>query len=331
MKPDVTLRPHFEEVRYMYIFGGELWSSGFNDTIQVTDTNLQSTNALNYVNITGSSVIVNKEYIVYRSSNNRLYIFKIGTNVAIIKYIGYDISTMSSYKDGIIIASHNSTLQLIGLEDLTKSTVNNDNPIMITHINHRIWEMTAADNIICCALANNNIEIWNTDNNSCITLCGHKKWITCLVIHKHVLWSSSSDNTIRRWDITNNGECLQVIQDHKGYTRALNEWRNGVCSGSWDQTVIIWNSNGVKLRSISVESLVMSIIVHDKDIYVGAMGGNIMLYKNAIIEVDTLKDICSRVIIKYNIPFYGIRESFNTLIEPILPQELVDLLETYKV
>ena len=72
------------------------------------------------------------------------------------------------------------------------------------------------------------------------TLQGHKGWVQCLVVNNNILYSGSSDKTIRAWNLDTN-ECITALQGHTNDVHCLIVHNNILYSGSGDRTIRAWN------------------------------------------------------------------------------------------
>ncbi|CAH8493437.1 unnamed protein product [Schistosoma rodhaini] len=93
------------------------------------------------------------------------------------------------------------------------------------------------DGIICIWQLNS----LNLSNIICThRLHNHQGYITELIFHNDYLISSSSDNTICKWNF-NTGKCEYVFEGHKDVVRKIICVNDYIISGSQDKTAICWN------------------------------------------------------------------------------------------
>ena len=71
------------------------------------------------------------------------------------------------------------------------------------------------------------------------TLQGHTDWVYCLIVHNNILYSGSSDNTIRAWNLVTN-QCIATLQGHTSSVICLIVHNNILYSGSLDKTIRAW-------------------------------------------------------------------------------------------
>jgi WD40 repeat protein len=83
------------------------------------------------------------------------------------------------------------------------------------------------------------------------TLTGHQNKVTSLVIQGNVLFSSSADQTIKRWDLTTH-ECTGTIKGHTGPVLCIAVQGNLLFSGSLDKTVKIWDLSSMPIKCAAV-------------------------------------------------------------------------------
>ena len=71
------------------------------------------------------------------------------------------------------------------------------------------------------------------------TLRGHTRVVNCLIVHNNILYSGSSDETIRAWNLDTN-ECITALQGHTNGVFCLIGHNNILYSGSSDKTIRAW-------------------------------------------------------------------------------------------
>ncbi|KAI8645911.1 WD40-repeat-containing domain protein, partial [Parasitella parasitica] len=94
-----------------------------------------------------------------------------------------------------------------------------------------------------------SIHVWNAQSNQYVTsLNAHKKHVSCLTRHNHLLASGSSDTTIAIHDIVTFKQ-LNLLQGHEGPVTSLvfapsaaSDGKLLLVSGSTDRTIRIWNT-----------------------------------------------------------------------------------------
>lgn len=116
--------------------------------------------------------------------------------------------------------------------------------------------------------SDNSIKLWNlnklsenkkvlekTEND--FTFNGHECWVNCLVKYDDKYFiSGANDGKIIIWDFKKR-EIVRELTGHNDCVLALNllENQKGVCSGSADGTIKIWNFEGVCLSTLGKETL----------------------------------------------------------------------------
>eukprot|EP00937_MAST-01D_sp_MAST-1D-sp2_P004608 g4608.t1 len=96
-------------------------------------------------------------------------------------------------------------------------------------------------------------------------LYGHRKSVTCLAAGAGVLYSGSTDSTVRVWDAAT-GECTQVLEGHRDRVNCVAVSKNGVVySGAGDCTARAWDaSTGAQLRVFQGHpNAVQCLALHD--------------------------------------------------------------------
>jgi WD40 repeat protein len=87
------------------------------------------------------------------------------------------------------------------------------------------------------------IKLRNVKTGECWHFTGHTGGVVCLIfLDKNILVSSSTDFTIRLWDIEL-GKCTQILPGHTSrvWSVAVNPEKNILASGSEDHTVKLWS------------------------------------------------------------------------------------------
>jgi WD40 repeat protein len=136
-----------------------------------------------------------------------------------------------------------------------------------------------------------------------LTLLGHAREITGLSVADNLLWSSSTDGSIRIWDLANNGECQHAITmapanpqqssspppgaGHKDAVTDLISFTSPsgkfILSSSLDGDIKAWNgSNGQCVASESHGEGVVSMSMgkdlnNNQLLLIGLVSGNIMI------------------------------------------------------
>lgn len=101
------------------------------------------------------------------------------------------------------------------------------------------------------------IKLWDTNGNCFATLLGHNNWVSGLVFHPggRYIFSASDDKTLRVWDLSQKGQCVNVIRDvHGGFITSLRwiptirqnqdgaQFRCVIATGSMDKKVRVFHS-----------------------------------------------------------------------------------------
>eukprot|EP01126_Amoeba_proteus_P042917 TRINITY_DN4676_c0_g2_i25.p1 TRINITY_DN4676_c0_g2~~TRINITY_DN4676_c0_g2_i25.p1 ORF type:complete len:132 (-),score=21.98 TRINITY_DN4676_c0_g2_i25:126-521(-) len=109
---------------------------------------------------------------------------------------------------------------------------------------------------------------------------GHEGWVRSLLVQvitaagdsgmKKHLWTGGSDALLRCWDVKS-GECLLVLQGHRGGINAIALDGNILYSASDDRTILAWNTvTGSPIRRyIGHEGMVSCLVVGNRHLYSG--------------------------------------------------------------
>jgi WD40 repeat protein len=87
------------------------------------------------------------------------------------------------------------------------------------------------------------IKIWSTFDYKCFKIIhAHDDWVTSLIFSKGLIISSSSDYTIRVWDVKKEYKCIKIINAHVSNVTCLLLLPGGFfASGSHDRKIKIWD------------------------------------------------------------------------------------------
>ena len=69
---------------------------------------------------------------------------------------------------------------------------------------------------------------------------GHITSVTYLIGFEGKVISGSDDNTIKVWDLKEEGKCLQTLRGHTNSVDCLLKFDGNLISGSWDKTIKVW-------------------------------------------------------------------------------------------
>jgi len=79
------------------------------------------------------------------------------------------------------------------------------------------------------------------------TFVGHQGPVCTLCVSSSLLFSGSSDNSIKVWDTRSNYTCIATFTEHTGMVLALNAYRGRLYSGSADCTISVFDIDNLKL------------------------------------------------------------------------------------
>ncbi|XP_071493260.1 E3 ubiquitin-protein ligase TRAF7-like [Diadema antillarum] len=85
------------------------------------------------------------------------------------------------------------------------------------------------------------------------TFVGHQGPVWCLCVYGDLLFSGSSDKTIKAWDTCTNYTCQKTLEGHNGIVLALCTHGNRLYSGSADCTIMVWN-----IETLEVEKTIQA-------------------------------------------------------------------------
>ncbi|KJE97796.1 hypothetical protein CAOG_07894 [Capsaspora owczarzaki ATCC 30864] len=111
------------------------------------------------------------------------------------------------------------------------------------------------------------------------TFKGHTMSIRSLRFVGDVLVTGSEDNTLRIWSIAS-ASCLHVLEAHTSMVACVRFGNDGIfCSGSWDQTVKVWNTEGQMLCNLNLEAPVNAVYL---------LGHSLATHHTELIQIYTL-------------------------------------------
>ena len=109
-------------------------------------------------------------------------------------------------------------------------------------------------NTIALSGANNDIRLWNRNDNRITLLTGHRESVTSLDFSpsENLIVSASEDETIRIWN--KNGNPIRILEESMRKINNVNFSRDGakIIAGNEDGLVRIWSSNGVFINSLNI-------------------------------------------------------------------------------
>eukprot|EP01147_Barroeca_monosierra_P007295 gene7295-495_t len=101
------------------------------------------------------------------------------------------------------------------------------------------------------------------------TFVGHQGPVWGLAAHGDLLFSGSSDETVKVWDTASNFSCKRTLSDHRGMIHCLVVHGHKLFSGSSDKTIKVWNIDSFELMD--------TISGHDQPVCTLGVAGDILL------------------------------------------------------
>jgi WD40 repeat protein len=152
-------------------------------------------------------------------------------------------------------------------DDDIRVTNCNDDSLITTLTGHtgNVWCLIIDDDKLYSGSDDSTIKIWNCSTDTLIkTLTGHTNTVECLTISDGKLYSGGWDHSIMVWNCSNHEliATLGVPEEHdergeyEGHTRGvhcLNINDGKLYSGSYDNTIKIWNCSTDKLITTLTE------------------------------------------------------------------------------
>ena len=121
-----------------------------------------------------------------------------------------------------------------------------------------------SNNLFACGCVDATIKLFEGFSGECIkTLVGHSGWVNYLdVLMQQLLISSSSDQTLRVWNLENEGICIKIL--HMRHTNGINCIKlisnKELLSGSYDGCLKVWDlKTGLCLRTIQTDTSLWKI------------------------------------------------------------------------
>ncbi|XP_019849787.1 PREDICTED: E3 ubiquitin-protein ligase TRAF7-like [Amphimedon queenslandica] len=105
------------------------------------------------------------------------------------------------------------------------------------------------------------------------TFVGHKGPVWSLCISNDVLFSASSDNTIKSWNLRSIYEGPRTMTGHDGIILAVCSKDNYLYSGSSDKTIKVWDTKTLSLVSsfVAHDDPICSLTTHENKLYSGSL------------------------------------------------------------
>jgi WD40 repeat protein len=247
-------------LKYLPYTSGYVASASKDRTVNVWET-LTWTSIRNYTNHTDwvySLDQIDNDTMVSGSQDQTLQIWKISTGetliiinvnaeVIVVKVFSIDYKLIVCGKFG-----STDNLQIYNYETgVVIQTLNghSDNVMTIEMLSEQFMASGSCDK---------RVIIWDLSSYSIkYTLTGHTKWVFCIKrLSSNLMASTGLDKTIFIWNWLT-GKQIFKLTGHTNaiYFNSLDLYdEQTLISGSWDQTVKLWNiSNGTLIRSINVD------------------------------------------------------------------------------
>ncbi|XP_041473085.1 E3 ubiquitin-protein ligase TRAF7-like [Lytechinus variegatus] len=105
------------------------------------------------------------------------------------------------------------------------------------------------------------------------TFVGHQGPVWCLCVYGDLLFSGSSDKTIKAWDTCTNYTCQKTLEGHNGIVLALCTHGNRLYSGSADCTIMVWNIDALELEKTipAHENPVCTLVAANNMLFSGSL------------------------------------------------------------
>eukprot|EP00042_Codosiga_hollandica_P034369 m.240002 g.240002 ORF g.240002 m.240002 type:complete len:684 (+) comp54393_c0_seq6:154-2205(+) len=79
------------------------------------------------------------------------------------------------------------------------------------------------------------------------TFVGHQGPVWALAVHGDLVFSGSSDETIKVWNVSTNFSCQRTLNDHRGIIHALHVYNHRLYSGASDCIIHVWDIGSFEL------------------------------------------------------------------------------------
>jgi F-box and WD-40 domain protein CDC4 len=116
------------------------------------------------------------------------------------------------------------------------------------------------DDILVTGAYDRTLKVWSLSKGQCIrTIVTEAVWCLQFCGTRHLI-TGHGDNLIRVWDTTS-WQCVRMLHGHTATVMCLQCEGNLLCSGSWDDTLKLWNVDsgeptktfsGTSIRSYSI-------------------------------------------------------------------------------
>jgi WD40 repeat protein len=157
------------------------------------------------------------------------------------------------------------------------------------------------------------IKIWSTESGEYLeSLTGHDSYVTSLIISndKKYIISGSEDKTIKVWNIENDFECVQTLQQEQSvYTLCLLPNNIFVC-GLGNGTITKWNLNDfTKIDSFKAHDSFINDIKHVSSSQIVSCSYSDVFQKIKLWKLETNE--CLRTFTGHNWPVKCLEISFD--------------------
>ena len=104
-----------------------------------------------------------------------------------------------------------------------------------------VYSLAAVDGKLFSGSSDNTIKIWDIKTGKCTaTLQGHKHWVVSLAVVSGTLFSGSSDGVIKVWDI-HTRKCTATFEAHEQEICYLAVTEGKLFSTSYDNRLKVWD------------------------------------------------------------------------------------------
>ena len=113
--------------------------------------------------------------------------------------------------------------------------------------------------ILASASSNNEIKLWNPDGSLLKTLEGHTNGVKDVSFSPDgkILASASNDQTVRLWNLKDKSH--KILRGHNSVVNSVSFSSSGLlASGSMDNTLKLWLSDGTLLKTFNMDSFTMA-------------------------------------------------------------------------
>jgi len=186
----------------------------------------------------------------------------------------------------------------------------------------RVVSLCTTAKYLFAGCANGDIRVYNLPTLTFRSILNaHRKSVECIVANEKNLFTSSSDHSIKAWELTDSFEAVGAMRDHTGEVNAIcltDKTLGYLVSASFDKNIKVWNIRTLKcVNTLEGHTKAIKTLATSGQILFSASNdGCIMVwnlkYMSAIFTIDAHDGWVKSLVIKDKLLYSG---AFDYLIK----------------